>query len=206
MSLKDWWCPSTAYYGFLGFSYPVEDDCGSYSYDGFKQDFQDQKTKYGATFVRIYLPVCRDTSFWVNMVKAARDTSMALIPMIFWDWQQNDPVMYAAEDAFMGVFSDSEVGSIAAYVIHSVEFGDELGEQGDYWLPKMQEFKSKLAPYNVPVTITDDWDRDVYQNGNGGLSDFGQKVNDLSDLTNEHGKSLSIILELIFSRYAFLPS
>ncbi len=35
--------------------------------------------------------------------QAARDTSMALIPMIFWDWQQNDPVMHAAENALLGL-------------------------------------------------------------------------------------------------------
>jgi len=50
----------------------------------------------------------------------------------------------------------------------------------------MKEFKNKLTTYQIPITITDDWDRDVYQDGNGGLSDFGKQVNDLSDLTNEH--------------------
>jgi len=186
LSRQDWWCGSDAYSGFLGFSYPTEDDCSGYSYDSFLADFQKQKTNYGATFVRIYLPVCRQTSFWVNLVKACRDSSLALIPMIFWDWQQNDQVMYEAENAFLGVFSDSEVGSIAPYIIHSVEFGDELGEQGDYWIPLMQDFKNKLAKYQIPITISDDWDRDVYQDGNGGLSDFGKQVNDLSDMTHEH--------------------
>jgi hypothetical protein len=37
--------------------------------------------------------------------------------------------MHASEDAFMGVFSDPEVGSIATYVVHSVAFGDELGTE-----------------------------------------------------------------------------
>ena len=77
----------TPLYSHIRFSYPVEDDdCGDYSYEGFKSDFQHQKQQYNATFVRIYLPVCRETSFWVNMISAARDTSMGLIPMIFWDW------------------------------------------------------------------------------------------------------------------------
>jgi hypothetical protein len=184
--LKQWWCGSDQLYGFLGFSLPLEDGCDAFGYDWFMSTFKTMKTNYGATFVRIYLPECRQTSFWVDMVKAARDTSMALIPMIFWDWQQNDPVMYAAEDAFMGVFNDNEVGSIAPYIVHSVAFGDELGEEGDYWVSRMRDFKGKLAKYNVSIAITDDWDRDVYENGNGGLSDFGNETNSLDDLTQAH--------------------
>lgn len=185
ISRSDWWC-SDSLYGFLGFSYPVEDDdCGDYSYNGFKNDFSRQKTQYNATFVRVYLPTCRQTSLWVNMVKAARDTSMGLIPMIFWDWQQNDPVMNSAENALLGVFNDPEVGSIATYIIHSVAFGDELGEQGNYWVNDLKNFKAKLAQYQVPITITDDWDRSVYKNG-AGMSSFGQQINSLSDLTHAH--------------------
>jgi len=172
-------------YGFLGFSYPMEDDCNAYTYNGFVSEFNNMKSKFGASFVRVYLPVCATTAFWVNLVKASRDTSMGLIPMIFWDWGQNDPVMTKAENAFLGVFNNSEVGKIAPYVIHSVAFGDELGEQGNYWLSKMKDFKAKLTPYGVPLTITDDWDRDVYKSGNG-LSSFGKQVNDLSDLTHAH--------------------
>jgi len=184
MPRDQWWC--STFDSFLGFSYPVEDDnCNDYTYQGFKDDFQRQKTLYNATFVRLYLPVCRQTSFWVNMIKAARDTSMALIPMIFWDWQQNDPVMDAAENAFLGVFNDPQVGSIATYIVHSVAFGDELGEQGNYWLSDMSNFKAKLAKYQVPITISDDWDRSVYQTGHG-LTSFGQQVNALSDLTQAH--------------------
>jgi len=184
--LQNWWCGPDALYGFLGFSYPLEDDCGAYSYNSFLHDFQDMKKTYGATFVRIYLPVCKDTGFWVNMIKAARDTSLAVIPMIFWDFQQNDREMNAAENAFMGVFNNSEVGSIAPYIIHSVAFGDELGEEGDYWVSRMQDFSSRLGKFSVPLTITDDWDRGVYQNGNGGLTDFGNKVNSISNLTQAH--------------------
>jgi len=182
-SLKDWWCTDSLH-GFLGFSYPLEDGC-NYNYDGFVRDFKDMKNTYGASFVRTYLPVCHDTSFWVNLVKAARDTSMALIPMIFWDFQQNDPLMTKAENALLGVFNDSEVGSIAPYIIQSVAFGDELGEEGDYWLSRAKTFKAKLAKYSVPMVITDDWDRDVYKSGSG-LSSFGNQTNELDDLTNAH--------------------
>jgi len=120
------------------------------------------------------------------MVRAARDTSLALIPMIFWDFQQNDNIMREAENAFLGVFNDSQVGSIAPYIIHSVEFGDELGEEGNYWVSRMKDFKSKLSPYSVPITITDDWDRGVYKNGDGSLSDFGNLTNAISDVTHAH--------------------
>jgi len=183
--LKDWWCDSNSLYGFLGFSLPLEDGCGAYSYDNFLKEFKIMKQTYGATFVRVYLPVCRQTSFWVNMVKAARDTSLALIPMIFWDFQQNDPIMQEAENAFLGIFSNSEVGNISSYIVHSVAFGDELGEEGNYWVSRMKSFKQQLAKFNVPITITDDWDRSVYKNGNG-LSSFGNQTNDLSDLTQAH--------------------
>jgi len=184
-SLQDWWCGQDVLYGFLGFSYPMEDSCNAYSYNNLLKDFKNMKTRFGATFVRAYLPTCTDTSLWVNMIEAARDTSMAIIPMVFWDWQQNDNVMNKAENALLGVFNNSQVGQIASYIIHSVAFGDELGEQGNYWISRMKDFKTKLSKYNVPLTITDDWDRDVYKSGNS-LSSFGKQVNDLSDLTHAH--------------------
>jgi len=187
IALKDWWCGEDDLHGFLGFSYPVEGDCNAYNYDKFLKDFKSMQSKYGATFVRLYLPVCRKTSFWVDMVKAARDTSMALIPMIFWDWQQNDPIMKQAENAFLGVFNDTEVGGIAPHIFYAVAFGDELGEEGDYWVSRMKDFKEKLSKYSVPVSITDDWDREVYKNRAGtGLSAFGNQTNDMSDLTQAH--------------------
>jgi len=182
----DWWCGADSLYGFLGFSYPVEDNyCPDYSYNAFKNDFAKQKKNYNATFVRLYLPVCYQTSFWVELIKAARDTSMGVIPMVFWDWQQNDKVMNQAENALLGVFTDSEVGKIAPYIIHSVAFGDELGEQGNYWISDMENFKTKLSKYGVPLTISDDWDRSVYKSGSG-LSSFGKQVNSISDLTHAH--------------------
>jgi len=184
-TLDQWWCPADMLYGFLGFSYPLEDSCNAFNYNSFVKDFKNMKAKFNATFVRIYLPTCSDTSFWVNMIKAARDTNMALIPMIFWDWQQNDPVMTKAENGFLGVFSDSEVGPIAKYIVQSVAFGDELGEQGNYWISRMTDFKTKLSKYGVPLSITDDWDRSVYKSGSG-LSSFGKQVNALSDLTQAH--------------------
>eukprot|EP01117_Protostelium_nocturnum_P009675 TRINITY_DN3457_c0_g2_i3.p1 TRINITY_DN3457_c0_g2~~TRINITY_DN3457_c0_g2_i3.p1 ORF type:complete len:283 (-),score=67.74 TRINITY_DN3457_c0_g2_i3:49-897(-) len=160
-------------------------DSDSNSYNKLKSDFANMKSRFGATFVRIYLPTCRSTKIWKNLVKAGRDTNMAIVPMIFWDWGPNNNLMYQAENALLGVFQDSEVGKIASYVIHSVAFGDELGEQGDYWLPLMKEFKGKLSQYGVPLTMSDDWDRDIFRNGNG-LTDFGKKVNALSDLTHVH--------------------
>jgi len=185
MPLSQWWCGPDDLYGFLGFSLPLEDGC-NYGYDTFLNSFKDMKQTYGATFVRIYLPTCRQTDFWVNMMKAARDTSLAVIPMIFWDWGQNDPIMDQAEKAFLGLFSDPEVGKIAQYLIHSVEFGDELGEEGNYWLSRMRDFKGQLANVNVSITITDDWDRGVYKNGDGSISSFGKQVNALSNSSHAH--------------------
>jgi hypothetical protein len=49
----------------------------------------------------------------------------------------------------------------------------------------MSDFKAELAKYGVPLAISDDWDRGVYQTGSG-LTDFGQKVNALDDLTMAH--------------------
>eukprot|EP00026_Physarum_polycephalum_P012907 Phypoly_transcript_13255.p1 GENE.Phypoly_transcript_13255~~Phypoly_transcript_13255.p1 ORF type:complete len:353 (-),score=30.86 Phypoly_transcript_13255:19-1014(-) len=181
---NDWWC--STFYSFLGFTYSMEGStCADYSYARFKSDFQAQKEEYNATFVRIYLFNCTETRPWVEMVAAARDTSVALIPMIFWDWGQNDPIMHGAENAFMGVFDDPEVGPIVPYVVHSVAFGDELGEQPDYWVRPMNDFKKKLAKYKIPIAISDDWDRPVYQTGSG-LTDFGKKINALDDLTQAH--------------------
>jgi len=181
---NQWWC--STFDSFLGFTYSMEGSkCSDYDYERFKSDFLRQKVEYNATFVRIYLFNCTEIRPWVDMVAAARDTSMALIPMIFWDWEQNDPIMYGSENAFLGVLSDPHVGPIVPYIVHSVAFGDELGEQDDYWLQPMSDFKEKLARYSIPLAISDDWDRDVYQTGSG-LTDFGKKVNDLDDLTQAH--------------------
>lgn len=58
---SDWWCPADQLYGFMGFSYPLEDpDCDAES-NSFKQinaDFKKMKAM-GASLVRVYAPGTR---------------------------------------------------------------------------------------------------------------------------------------------------
>jgi len=186
MDRNDWWCGNDRMYGFLGFSYPMEEGCGSStSYDRISKDMQRMKKDYGATFVRTYLTTCRDVSVYKNLVKAGRDNNMGVIPMLFWDFGPNDKLMKQAENALLAVFQDAEVGKFAPYVIHSVAFGDELGEEGQYWMKPFNDLKAKLAKYGVPLTISDDWDRGEYKSGNS-LSNWGKQVRDAVALTHVH--------------------
>jgi len=142
--------------------------------------------QHGATFVRTYLTSCRQASVWKNLVRAGRDNNMAVIGMIWWDFGPSPDKMRDSENAILSVFEDSELGKIAPYVIHSIEFNDEVGEEGDWWMDPLKQFKARAAKYGVPVAISDDWDRDVYHSNTDYLNDWGKKANDADDETHAH--------------------
>ena len=93
-SRSQWWCPQSEMYGFLGFSYPLEEaDCSDYtnSYDAINSDFARMKKDFGATMVRVYAPECRKSSVWENLLKAAVNNNMGVIPQVWWGFEVRGP-------------------------------------------------------------------------------------------------------------------
>lgn len=84
-------------YGFLGFSYPLEDaDCSAASngYDGILADLKIMKETFGATMVRVYAPECRDASLWENLVRACMEVGMGLIVQVWWGFSSDSEVRF----------------------------------------------------------------------------------------------------------------
>jgi hypothetical protein len=84
--LSQWWCPQTDFYGFMGFSYPLEDGDCSDSSNGYAQmntDFAQMKRDFGASIVRMYYPVCTQSSVFINAIKAAYNNNMGLIVQVW---------------------------------------------------------------------------------------------------------------------------
>jgi hypothetical protein len=85
-ALSNWWCPQSDFYGFMGFSYPLEDSTCSDSDNGYaqmKKDFAQQKKDFGASIVRMYYPTCTQSSVFINAIKAAYDNGMGLIVQVW---------------------------------------------------------------------------------------------------------------------------
>lgn len=125
VSRDQWWCPQSQAYGFQGFSYPLEDgDCGAYSnsYDSMNKDFAQMKKDFGATIVRMYYPVCTQSSVFENAIRAAYNNNMGLIVQVWTNfgggdvWRQSQQAIYTALNKYK---------TIAPYVVHSAEFGSE---------------------------------------------------------------------------------
>jgi hypothetical protein len=95
VSRSDWWCAQDTYYGFLGFSYPLEGGCSDDGYDGINSDLAAMKKDFGATLVRIYLPECYTTEIWNNVLKAAINNNMGVIMQVAWPLN-GDPVSFCA--------------------------------------------------------------------------------------------------------------
>ena len=85
MPRKQWWCPSSQEYGFLGFSYPLENsDCngGDNSQDQITADFQEMRDRLGARYVRVYYPACTSSEIVQRLLLAGIATNMAVIPQV----------------------------------------------------------------------------------------------------------------------------
>nr|POE90665.1 hypothetical protein CFP56_60278 [Quercus suber] len=179
---QDWYCTYAQTYGFLGFSFPLEDsDCSadSNSYDSIDSAFASMKADFGATMVRVYAPECRDSSIWENLLKAGVNNNMAVIPQIWWGFSSNQDLWMQSRDA---LFSIMDQYPIAPYVLHSVEFGSEpIGDyvDGDNFENDLQAFADKMnGQYGVPVGISEDWDRPnrLSTSDGSGLTDLGKQI------------------------------
>lgn len=191
--LSQWWCPQQDYYGFLGFSYPLEDsNCGdsSNSYAQMNKDFAQMKKDFGASIVRMYYPTCTQSSVFINAIKAAYTNNMGLIVQVWTNfgggtvWQQSQQAIYNA-------INDPSVSAIAPYVVHWAEFGSEpVGDgmdQGNF-VNDLGKFRATLNQKGILVGISEDWDRPGIMSGNNGqgLASIGAGVKANSDVAHIH--------------------
>jgi hypothetical protein len=82
----DWWCPQSQAYGFQGFSYPLEDsNCNSAanSFNQMNKDFAKMKKDFGASIVRMYYPLCTQSTVFENAIRAAATNNMAIILQVW---------------------------------------------------------------------------------------------------------------------------
>ncbi len=189
--LNEWW--SSSFYGFLGFSYPLEDSsCPSAS--DLSVQFAAMKQDFGASMVRIYAPGCRDASLWEVLIDAAVENSMAVIFQIWWGFDDDQPMWKNSMESLKTVLSSEDYGAIAPYVVHSVEFGSEpIGDEVDGgpdggFLDDLANFKAEINAYGIPVGISEDWDRPgtMSSNDGTGLGPIGEEVLARSDLVHAH--------------------
>ena len=89
VSLEEWWCEPSMEYGFMGFSYPLEDsDCSAYvnSFESMNADFARMKQDFGASILRMYYPMCLESSVFENALKAGVANDMAIIFQVWTDF------------------------------------------------------------------------------------------------------------------------
>lgn len=189
---QDWYCTYEQTYGFLGFSFPLEDnDCSAddNGYDSINSAFAAMKADFGATMVRVYAPECREASIWENLLKAGVNNNMAVIPQIWWGFDSDQNEWEQSRDALFSVMSQYP---IAPYVFHSVEFGSEPigdGVDGNNFENDLQSFVDTMnGQYGVPVGISEDWDRPgtLSSDDGTGLTDLGKQIQGTSQVVHAH--------------------
>lgn len=161
---ESWWCGPELQYGFLGFSYPLEDadcDAESNSFEKINTDFSRMKRQFGATMVRIYAPECRDESIWRNLLRAGVANNLAIIPQVWWGFTSNQSLWLKTRAAILSVLSSEP---LAPFVFHSLAFGSEpIGDHvdggPDGFIADLNATRGMLAPYGLPISMSEDWDR-----------------------------------------------
>ncbi|KIW68457.1 hypothetical protein PV04_04400 [Phialophora macrospora] len=191
---KEWWCPQSMTYGFLGFSYPMEGECYDDSFERINADLLRQKRDFGASLIRVYLPYCYTTYIWESLIKAAVANDMGIVAQVAWPLN-GDPNWRGIAASIIKILSNSTYSHIAPYVFHSIEFGTEpIGDQddGDAFLGEMKNFRASVKPYEIPVGISEDWDRpgilcSNYTAGEKpGLGPVGKQILPMSDFVHTH--------------------
>jgi hypothetical protein len=87
----EWWCPQAEFYGFLGFSYPIEYGCDQEPDSLIDADFAEMKKSFGASMVRVYLPGCYTDAIWEELLEAGVKHDMAVVVQVAWPLN-GDPV------------------------------------------------------------------------------------------------------------------
>ncbi|GAA5962956.1 hypothetical protein JCM3765_006728 [Sporobolomyces pararoseus] len=192
MRREDWWCKEEDTYGFLGFSYPLEiSDCSdpSNGYGKIKDDLKLMKDEFGANFVRPYGVECRETSVWLNLVKACVEVGMALIVQVWWGFQQDQNLWRQSQASVYEIFENSTYSQIAPFVVHSASFGSEpIGDwvDGDNFVADLALFRKKMNSFGVPVGISEDWDRPQRMKQDSSVFGIGKSVLNNTDIAHLH--------------------
>ncbi|KAI5463708.1 hypothetical protein BGZ63DRAFT_382094 [Mariannaea sp. PMI_226] len=194
--LASWWCPQSMAYGFQGFSYPLEVDCGdgSLTVDAMDKDFARMKKDFGASIVRMYYPICTEKSVFVNAIKAAAKNNMGLVVQVWTNFGDGNSVWKASEQAIYDAMEDPSVAAIAPYVVHSAEFGsepiaDSMDGGDSQYAADLGKFRENMKSYGVKVCMSEDWDRPGKLKTSGGgnsLTSLGQQIKQNSDVIHAH--------------------
>lgn len=115
--------------------------------------------------------------------------------MVWWGFQTNQSEWRATADSIVATLEDPTYGPIAPYVFHSIAFGSEPIGDGvdggiDNFTNTLKDFKTKIEPFGIPVTISEDWDRPgILSNSNWtGLTPKGADLSHVIDLVHAHSK------------------
>jgi len=158
MSRSDWWCPYDSFYGWLGYVRDLKGEtCDDpvYSLPRLQSDFRKMSAD-GAKMVRIYGPICGDTSVWNNIVQAAAENNLGVLGIV---WHGYDDAEIAGwrqrEDSLLKVLRENP---LAPYVIHSVSFGSEplfSWSISDIYVDEFNKLKAELADMGIPITVSE---------------------------------------------------
>ncbi|CEJ80554.1 hypothetical protein VHEMI00730 [[Torrubiella] hemipterigena] len=186
-----WWCPQSMAYGFQGFSYPLENsDCSSSDngFDKMNKDFAQMKKDFGASLIRMYYPTCTQPSVFENALKAAAKNNMGVIFQVWTNFGSGDTWKTSQQAIYDAIGNNYQ---IAPYVVHSAEFGSEPvgdGMDGDNFVTDLGKFRTHMNKHNIPVGISEDWDRPGSMSSKDGksLGPTGQGVKANSDVAHIH--------------------
>ncbi|QKX63216.1 uncharacterized protein TRUGW13939_10385 [Talaromyces rugulosus] len=194
MTRSEWWCSAEQTYGFLGFSYPIEDDCDGEPYSLIESDFASMKNDFGASMARAYLPGCYTDDIWERIIKAGIEYDMGVIFQVAWPLNGDPDSWWSKiQDSILDTLANSSYAEIAPFVVHSIEFGTEPigdtdGGSYDNFEGYLSKFKDLVKPYGIPVGISEDWDRPGIMSSDNGnsLGPVGETIANLSDCVHAH--------------------
>ncbi|KAG0149243.1 hypothetical protein CROQUDRAFT_40079 [Cronartium quercuum f. sp. fusiforme G11] len=151
LATASWWCDTTTEYAWLGFSYDVE-DCPSQV--EMVKTFTWMKQKKNARYVRTY-GACDQPSFNHNLIAAASKAQVGVYALI-WFGFSGDSMWRKRKDNLIG---EIKKNSLAPYVIKAVTLGSEPLYDGvidvEALTQELKALKFKLAPYEIPLTISE---------------------------------------------------
>ncbi|KAJ3554022.1 hypothetical protein NPX13_g10729 [Xylaria arbuscula] len=155
-------------------------------------DFAQMKRDFGASIVRMYYPICLKASVFENALKAGVANDMAVIFQVWTDFGESDD-WKKSQQAIYNVLDSTEFGSIAPYVVHSVDFGSEpvtdyMDGGRQQFVTDLGLFKKKINSYGIPAGISEVWDQPgIMSSGDGkGLGPTGTGVKANSDYCHAH--------------------
>lgn len=199
---SEWWCPDSLMYGFLGFSYPLEvAECSdpSNGLEMITKDLKRMKEEFGATMVRVYGNECREVILWEHLVTACMEIGMGLIVLVWWGFG-DDPEGAAVKTtaAIEALFTTSDLADVAPYVVHSASFGSEpigdgVGGGGEKFVELLKSFRTTMQGFEVPVGISEDWNRESLRKGDG-LATLGEEIVANTDIVHAHSESWALSL------------